>query len=70
MGDFSIIYADLEKQRSSSDGWVPALCTLQDDHEHSFAFNRENRRYLKGQEIWMRMGLMGMNLNRAVVRMT
>jgi 5S rRNA maturation endonuclease (ribonuclease M5) len=40
VGDFSVIFEGLERQRPSTDGWVTALCPFHEDKSPSFAFNR------------------------------
>jgi 5S rRNA maturation endonuclease (ribonuclease M5) len=40
IGDFSVIFEGLPKQRPSTDGWVTALCPFHADRNPSFAFNK------------------------------
>jgi 5S rRNA maturation endonuclease (ribonuclease M5) len=40
VGDFSVLFQGLAKQRPSTDGWVTALCPFHEDRNPSFAFNR------------------------------
>ena len=40
VGDFSVLFAGLAKQRPSTDGWTTALCPFHEDTHPSFAFNR------------------------------
>ena len=39
IGDFSVLFAGLDQQQPSTDGWVSALCPFHDDRNPSFAFN-------------------------------
>ena len=39
IGDFSVLFAGLDQQHPSTDGWVSALCPFHDDRNPSFAFN-------------------------------
>ena len=40
VGDFSVLFDGLAKQRPSTDGWITALCPFHEDKNPSFAFNR------------------------------
>ncbi|MGQ9589923.1 MAG: CHC2 zinc finger domain-containing protein, partial [Planctomycetota bacterium] len=42
IGDFSVLFEDLAKQRASTNGWVTALCPFHEDRDPSFAFNRNS----------------------------
>lgn len=42
IGDFSVLFEGLAKQRPSTDGWVTALCPFHADKNPSFAFNRKS----------------------------
>ena len=44
--DFSVIYADLEKQRPSGGKWISAQCLFHRDRKPSFSFNPENGRWI------------------------
>jgi len=41
IGDFSAVFDGLAKQAPAKDGWVTALCPFHDDHNPSFAFNKQ-----------------------------
>lgn len=45
VGDFSVFFGGLAKQRPSNDGWVTALCPFHEDKNPSFAFNRNSGRW-------------------------
>jgi len=45
IGDFSILFEGLAKQRPSTDGWVTALCPFHEDKNPSFAFNRNSGKW-------------------------
>ena len=42
VGDFSVLFEGLAKQKPSTDGWVTALCPFHEDRNPSFAFNRNS----------------------------
>lgn len=41
IGDFSVVFTGLSKQRSSSNGWVTAVCPFHEDRSPSFSYNRK-----------------------------
>lgn len=45
VGDFSVLFDGLAKQKPSTDGWVTALCPFHEDKNPSFAFNRNSGRW-------------------------
>ncbi len=45
VGDFSVLFGGLAKQRPSTDGWVTALCPFHEDKNPSFAFNRNSGKW-------------------------
>jgi 5S rRNA maturation endonuclease (ribonuclease M5) len=45
VGDFSVFFGGLAKQRPSNDGWVTALCPFHEDKNPSFAFNRHSGKW-------------------------
>lgn len=42
LGDFSMVYGEIEKQRPSTNGWVTGRCPFHEDNRSSFAFNTNN----------------------------
>ncbi len=45
VGDFSVLFDGLAKQKPSTDGWVTALCPFHEDKNPSFAFNRTSGKW-------------------------
>lgn len=45
VGDFSVLFDGLAKQKPSTDGWVTALCPFHEDKNPSFAFNRSSGKW-------------------------
>lgn len=43
--DFSLLFGALKQQKENADGWVTALCPFHNDHNPSFAFNRNTGRW-------------------------
>ena len=45
VGDFSVLFEGLAKQKPSTDGWMTALCPFHEDKNPSFAFNRSSGKW-------------------------